>query len=220
MARWELDSFYSKFKNLLCSEKDATLTFKSEAGRAFVTLSVDLGHVHSGQGQLSPGGPRNGPARQRRREKRAAARDKVPPRDNLKTKDVDSAEKVEEVFVNPDADQADRDNKLSSKNEQKTDAAEKVDEVFKVDNSDAEEAGRNEAAGKAAEIDDPKKETTANVEAKVMDVDDELCPDEMYTNETKDLKSLETPKLDCGANTTKKVVEYYTIHYEDYDNED
>ena len=53
-----------------------------------------------------------------------------------------------------------------------------------------------------------------------MDVDDELCPDEMYKNETKDLKSLETPKLDCGANPSKKVVEYYTLHYEDYDDED
>ena len=155
MAKWELDSFYSKFKNLLCSEKDATLTFKSEAGRAFVTLSVDLGHVHSGQGHLSPDGPRNGPARQRRREKRAAARDKKLPSENLKTKDLDSAEKVEEVFDNSDAEQADRDNKLSSKNEQKKGSAEQVEEVFKTDNSDAEEAERNKAAGKAAELDDP-----------------------------------------------------------------
>ena len=49
MAQWELDSFYSKFKNLLCAEKNATLTLKSEAGKAFVTLSLDLGHVLSGQ---------------------------------------------------------------------------------------------------------------------------------------------------------------------------
>ena len=62
-----------KFKNLLLAEKDATLTFKSESGRTQVTLSVDLGHV------LSKGGhtlhhPRNGPARKRRRERRAEAR--------------------------------------------------------------------------------------------------------------------------------------------------
>ena len=61
MAQRELDSFYVKFKNLLRAEKDATLTLKSEAGRAFVTLSLDLGHVLSEQ-DLSPrGGPRNGP---------------------------------------------------------------------------------------------------------------------------------------------------------------
>ena len=91
MANWELDSFYLKFKNLLCSEKDATLTFKSEAGRAFVTLSVDLGHVHSGQGHLSPSGPRNGPSRQRRREKRAAAREQKLSSENLEMKDEKSA---------------------------------------------------------------------------------------------------------------------------------
>ena len=73
MAHSELDSFYFKFKNLLYAEEDATLTFKSEAGRAFVTLSLDLGHVHSEHDVQPPlGGHRNGPARQRRREKRAA----------------------------------------------------------------------------------------------------------------------------------------------------
>ena len=50
---------------------------KSEAGRDFVSLSLDLGHVHSEQ-DLSPrGGPRNGPARSRRHEKHAAARKKL-----------------------------------------------------------------------------------------------------------------------------------------------
>ena len=73
MAHFELDSFYFKFKNLLQAEKDATLTIKSEAGRASVTLSLDLGHVLSGQGQL-PHRSRGGTARERRREKRAAAR--------------------------------------------------------------------------------------------------------------------------------------------------
>ena len=73
MAYSELDSFFFKFKNLLHAEKDVTLTLKSEAGRALVTLTLDLGHVHSGHAQL-PRGHRNGPARERRREKRAAAR--------------------------------------------------------------------------------------------------------------------------------------------------
>ena len=74
MVHVELDSFYVKFKHLLRAEKDATLTLKSEAGRAFVTLSLDLGHVLSEQDLRPRGGSRNGPARVRRREKRAAAR--------------------------------------------------------------------------------------------------------------------------------------------------
>ena len=68
----EIDSFVFKFKNLLHLEKDATLTLKSEAGKASVTLSVELGHVLSDSLLRNP---RNSPARQRRRKRRAAARD-------------------------------------------------------------------------------------------------------------------------------------------------
>jgi hypothetical protein len=73
MALSEIDSFFFKFKHLLIAEKDATLTLKSVAGRAQVTLSVDLGHLHS-----RPGHPHhhasNGTSRSRRQERRAAAR--------------------------------------------------------------------------------------------------------------------------------------------------
>ena len=74
MSDLELDSFYVKFKNLLYSGKDANLTLKSEAGKASVILSLDLGPVHGGHGHLFQQRSRNGPSRQRRREKRAADR--------------------------------------------------------------------------------------------------------------------------------------------------
>ena len=70
MAQFEIDCFYRKFKNLLHSEKDATFTIKSEARRAFVTLSLDLGHVLAPPLQR----PRNGPSRQRCRARREEAR--------------------------------------------------------------------------------------------------------------------------------------------------
>ena len=73
MALSEMDSFEFKFKNHLHLEKDATLTMKSEAGRAVVTLSVELGHVLSAPLHFMRK-PRNGPSRQRRRDKRASAR--------------------------------------------------------------------------------------------------------------------------------------------------
>ena len=63
MSVSELDTFNFKFKNLLLAEKNATLSLKSDAGRAQVTLSVNLGHL-----LLEPG-PQlfhqvgNGPAR-------------------------------------------------------------------------------------------------------------------------------------------------------------
>ena len=47
MAGKEIDSFLLKFKSLLYSEKNATLTIKSEAGKADITLTVSLDHVSS-----------------------------------------------------------------------------------------------------------------------------------------------------------------------------
>ena len=73
----DLDSFYFKFKNLLYSEKDATLTVKAEAGRVQVSLSADLGHVLSVDPSLyhhEHPHCRNGPSQQRRRARRAEAR--------------------------------------------------------------------------------------------------------------------------------------------------
>ena len=89
----ELDSFYLKFKLLLFAEKDATLT-----------LSLDLGHVLSGEDHLPPRGHRNGPARQRRREKRAEKH----AAENAESKDVESTEKVKKptTVETPDAEEA------------------------------------------------------------------------------------------------------------------
>ena len=42
----EIDSFVFKFKNLLHSEKDATLTIKSEAGRAVLHAQSNPLHHH------------------------------------------------------------------------------------------------------------------------------------------------------------------------------
>ena len=94
MVQFELDSFFIKFMNLLKAEKDATLSLKSEGGRAFVSLSLDLGHVLSEQGQFPPGA-RNGPARIRRPEKRAAAREKLAIEEAIKH--VESTVNVEET---------------------------------------------------------------------------------------------------------------------------
>jgi ferredoxin-like protein FixX len=185
MVQWELDSFYFKFKNLLRAEKDATLTFKSEAGRAFVTLSLDLGHVLSEQDQLPPSGHRNGPARQRRREKRAAARIENLSAENVEVKDKESAEEVEEDPSN--------------------------------NNSTAEEAKRVESAVKANELSNLEKETAEKVEVPVKDLKDEVCPDEIYQNQSKTLISVETQTLECGVAPTaaSKSVFDYTLRYDD-----
>ena len=68
MAHKELDSFILKFKNLWQAGRNATLSFKSIDGRAEAHLSVELGDAPAIQRS------RNGPSRQLRRERRAAAR--------------------------------------------------------------------------------------------------------------------------------------------------
>ena len=65
----EIDSFICKFRSLLLSGKNARLEIKSESGKATVNLTAEV---------EIPAKPsykaRNGPARQRRRDRRAAAR--------------------------------------------------------------------------------------------------------------------------------------------------
>ena len=77
MADQELNSFILKFKNLWKSGRNANLTIKSIAGKAHVSLNVELDDNPADLDQHQHGklrnGSRNGPARQRRRLRRAAA---------------------------------------------------------------------------------------------------------------------------------------------------
>ena len=74
----ELDSFIGKLKQLWQSGEDAHLHVETPAGEAWVSLHVKLGHGqdHHHQHSVQPHLPRNrnGPSRQRRRARRAAAR--------------------------------------------------------------------------------------------------------------------------------------------------
>ena len=45
MVQSEIDNFFVKFKNFLHSGSDATLTVRSEAGKASLTLLLYVGHV-------------------------------------------------------------------------------------------------------------------------------------------------------------------------------
>ena len=111
MVPSEIDNFFAKFKNLLHSGSDATLTVKSKAGKASVTLHLDLGYVLHPPAADPPQRRREGPARQRRRLRRAAARDAAAEtakvsetiypvsEDKTVEKSADDLEAVEEVFI-------------------------------------------------------------------------------------------------------------------------
>jgi hypothetical protein len=73
MANYEIDSFVKKFKALCQAGRSASLNLSSCAEKASLNLCLDLGALQDGP-HHPPNHSRNGPSRQRRREKRAAAR--------------------------------------------------------------------------------------------------------------------------------------------------
>ena len=74
MAGNELESFVRKFVNLWQSGCDAKLHVESEAGKAFITLRVGLGHDLLGHHHHDGRHRGGGPAKQRRKERREAER--------------------------------------------------------------------------------------------------------------------------------------------------
>ena len=110
MAQSELDNFFTKFKNLLHSGSDATLTVKSEAGKASVTLHLNPSHVVHPHDD-HPHRRREGQTRQRHHLRRAASREaaattvKVSETINPESdvvavdKSADASEAFEEAFV-------------------------------------------------------------------------------------------------------------------------
>ena len=220
MINYELDSVYVKFKTLLANEQDATLTLKSEAGRACVTLCLDLGHVHSGQDQ-QPGGPRNGPARQRRREKRAAARLANDEQSAEGSKITAAVEASKDINATAEASKV-KDSVAEESNEvpHKKTAAEK-DSVVKL--TAAEEANDNPTKEIAAKVVvRERKETNAAIAeaVSITEVEDMLCPDEEYKNKLKKTRSVGCQTLESGIafrTTSKFNRDYYTLRHDDSD---
>ena len=199
MAQFELYSFYVKFKNLLLSEQDATLTLKSESGRAVISLCVDLGHVLSRPDP--PKQPRNGPSRQRRREKRAAVRKLAVE----KTK-ADAEEAPEKVLtIN------------TTEEEAKDTFQEKAEQAF----LNHFEINAEEALAIAT------VETAEEAIATSKVPKDEFCNDETYqkpaeTNSTNGMSATSTPASSSNAATRPSTsfrglggVDYYTLTYDD-----
>ena len=164
MEQSEIDSFVFKFRHLCRSGRNATLTLRSSAGKASIDLHVDLGdqqHIPVQQRQHS----RDGPARQRRRLKRAAAR-------------RDAAEQAanglspEEAFILIQAEEAANRTKAE---EAKELAKSKAEKALTKPAEGAESGKIEEPSTEAAEA----KDSETAIE-KVDEVSDELCPDKDY----------------------------------------
>ena len=161
-------------------------------------MSLDLGHVRSGQDHHEPRGNRNGPARQRRREKRAAAQAEKLAAENVGEAENSTTEEVVE--------------------EAETFATEVPLEEAKT--PAPEEAVGTKTAGKAKS--DPKEESTEKVNVKDAEVEDVFCPDALYKKpeQMKIFVSAGTQTLECGVRpttTTKSGFDFYTLTYDDYE---
>ena len=98
----ELDSFIITFKNLMLSGKNASLKIESKAGKAEATLHVEFGvpHPPAQLGHFHHSVSRDGPARQRRRHRRAAAHVAAAAEArNVHTDDIETVEDTAAVII-------------------------------------------------------------------------------------------------------------------------
>ena len=140
---------------------------------------------------------RNGPARIRRREKLAAAREKLAAEEVI--------EKVESSIAGEEATTSQK----PITEEVKVKAADNVAKTEEPTN--AEKAEVQEEKGTAEKPTEPIEEMTAG---KVDDVAAEFCTDDVYNFRKKETKSTETQTLESGPlpNTSfKTTFDYYSI---------
>ena len=126
----ELDSFIRKFKELWKSGVGAHLDIDTHAGEAWVGLRVRLGHVPGPPHHVKlPRKTRDSPSRQRRRARRAAARQR------------DAEEAIDDVGDSPEAEEATTDEEVvngATENDGKAAETAGSDENSKIESSGTE----------------------------------------------------------------------------------
>jgi ferredoxin-like protein FixX len=71
-------------------------------------------------------------------------------------------------------------------------------------------------------LSDLQKKTAEKVEVLAKELEDEVCPDEVYQSHSRNMISVETQTLECGVAHTavsKSVFDYYTLRYDDDDDD-
>jgi hypothetical protein len=204
MANYEIDCFVSKFKVLCQAGRSASLTLSSNAGKASLNLSVDLG-VLPDEGLHHPHHPRNhsrnGPARQRQREKRAAAR-------RVQAEEAEEALNAEEKKVLEMAERA----ALNSHVQESTAPA---------------KAAEGSEGEKVVIVEAYNDKTTKTSDTEIVD---EVCSDSVYESRLPD-DTEANPKPENGTSKSLKPppvrgerslggIDYYTLTYEDPSDEE
>ena len=203
MYTTELGTFVEQFKNLWKSGYEAHLDAHTYAGEAWVHLHVRLGQAPVNHPFTSLSRNRNGPARERRRSRRAAER--ATKTSNSSNTDLESmlpnAEEASEVIVADD-----HVTELVVKNTCEKEAESEIDATEKVDIA-VDEYVHDDANAKDTEkvvIEDTKKDET-NVE--------EVSNPAGVENEIVTEETLEEPLKDHGNPAEVEVLA--TVVFED-----
>ena len=191
MAHSEIDSFVMKFKQIMHSGKKVDLNIKSEAGKAVINLTVEVDVPLQPQRSAQP---RNGPARQRRREKRAAARDAA--------EQTALAEEAAKNVPNP----------ASEKDE--VIVVKKVDPNLHVTETDkmvAKETTTAEEVTNRKENSNSKVHVAGKAAFPLSEVQDEFCPNKSFEN-----KSTNTLSYSEAVAPIRKLggFDYYSLKYD------
>ena len=162
---------------------------------------INVSSLTSEQGQF-PQGHMNGPARMRRREKRAAAREKLATEEA--NKQVESTANVEKTSL--------ADKPAAEEATGKVKSADNVDKTRSEESAD--NAEQVEESKKTAE-----KAVDENVATEKVELDDEFCTDEVYNFKQTESRTVETQTLESGplpsTPSSKPGFDYYSLSYED-----
>ena len=219
MSYHEIDSFVHKFKTLCQGGRSASLTLSSKAGNAVINLRVDLGDL-SQQGHQPHHPPRlsrNGPAQQRRRERRAAAR-QAGAEEAEASLSTEEKEVLEMAVTAKDAEKAKDTNE--SKDAEKAEEANKVEDAVKAqDATVAKVVTEPKDATKVEELN--VKVAFSEATQTTVEVEDEVVPDSEYgstTPSSDDPKTISHPVKEPPPPVRDRTlggIDYYLMSYED-----
>ena len=233
MTSNKIDSFVKKYKGLCQAGRSASLNFSSNAGKVSVILRVDLGVLEEGT-HRPPNLSRNGPARQRRRERRAAAR-------SVNAEEAEAALSAEEREVLGMAARAGSQSPVQQVNvpekgskdaetekaqdvtakATKASAIEVADEVCKDSEYDSRTNDEPDAEPEKAQ-----DVTAKATKASAIEVADEVCKDSEYDSRTNDEPDAEPIAVEIPTkpppirDRSLGGIDYYTVTYDDPTDED
>jgi hypothetical protein len=199
----EVDTFIQKFRDLWQSGLDAHLDLDTHAGQAWVGLRVRLGHApgplhHQVQPNIQRKS-RNSPSRQRRRAKRASARqNEEAAKEATEVESIQNESKAGEartIIVDNESENVEdaiAEIVASEVEMNNTDVVETTGEVPAAENAQVEKEAFDQEATEETNVSENLEENVDTAAAAGMNkVIDEICSDEVYEADDSSMREVE-----------------------------